>query len=165
MLVNTLSMGLMHLGFMSHVFLVDARLIVGALREVSGQKNAHPLLFHQPRKVQTTLPCVWVATGSKRKVGISNATAVMQVMSLAERRWIHAILQCFLTHNKTAVTQSELTNQGIDKLPTLSRGIFCKEDILKPVRTLVAILGSLGVCIYVPASRHWLISYSPIHLT
>ena len=24
--------------------------------------------------------------------------------------------------------------------------------------------GSLGVCIYVPASRHWLISYSPIHL-
>ena len=35
----------------------------------------------------------------------------------------------------------------------------------KPVRTPVAILGSLGVCIYVPASRHWLISYSPIHLT
>ena len=28
----------------------------------------------------------------------------------------------------------------------------------------VAIFGSLGVCIYVPASRHWLISYSPIHL-
>ena len=36
---------------------------------------------------------------------------------------------------------------------------------VKPVRTPVAILGSLGVCIYVPASRHWLISYSPIHLT
>ena len=36
--------------------------------------------------------------------------------------------------------------------------------ILKPVRTPVAILGSLGVCIYVPASRHWLISYSPVHL-
>ena len=36
---------------------------------------------------------------------------------------------------------------------------------LKPVRTPVAIFGSLGVCIYVPASRHWLISYSPIHLT
>ena len=35
---------------------------------------------------------------------------------------------------------------------------------LKPVRTPVAILGSLGVCIYVPASRHWLISYSPVHL-
>ena len=29
----------------------------------------------------------------------------------------------------------------------------------------MAILGSLEVCIYVPASRHWLISYSPIHLT
>ena len=38
-------------------------------------------------------------------------------------------------------------------------------DQVKPVRTPVAILGSLGVCIYVPASRHWLISYSPIHLT
>ena len=37
--------------------------------------------------------------------------------------------------------------------------------VLKPVRTPVAIIGSLGVCIYVPASRHWLISYSPIHLT
>ena len=36
---------------------------------------------------------------------------------------------------------------------------------VKLVRTPVAILGSLGVCIYVPASRHWLISYSPIHLT
>ena len=36
--------------------------------------------------------------------------------------------------------------------------------LLKPVRTPVAILGSLGVCIYVPASRHGLISYSPIHL-
>ena len=36
---------------------------------------------------------------------------------------------------------------------------------LKPVRTPVAMFGSLGVCIYVPASRHWLISYSPIHLT
>ena len=35
---------------------------------------------------------------------------------------------------------------------------------LKPVRTPVAILGSLGVCIYVPASRHWLISNSPVHL-
>ena len=28
----------------------------------------------------------------------------------------------------------------------------------------VAIFGSLRVCIYGPASRHWLISYSPIHL-
>ena len=38
-------------------------------------------------------------------------------------------------------------------------------DRVKPVRTPVAIFGSLGVCIYVPASRHWLISYSSIHLT
>ena len=29
----------------------------------------------------------------------------------------------------------------------------------------VAIFGSLGVCSYGPASRHGLISYSPIHLT
>ena len=36
---------------------------------------------------------------------------------------------------------------------------------VKPVRTPVAILGSLGVCIYVPASRHRLTSYSLIHLT
>ena len=36
---------------------------------------------------------------------------------------------------------------------------------LLTVSECVAILGSLGVCIYVPASRHWLISYSPIHLT
>ena len=39
------------------------------------------------------------------------------------------------------------------------------QGVMKPVRTPVAIFGSLGVCIYVPASRHWLISYSPIHLT
>ena len=38
-------------------------------------------------------------------------------------------------------------------------------EVVKPVRTPVAIFGSLGVCIYVPTSRHWLISYSPIHLT
>ena len=36
---------------------------------------------------------------------------------------------------------------------------------LKPVQTPVAIFGSLGVCIYGPTSRHWLISYSPVHLT
>ena len=36
---------------------------------------------------------------------------------------------------------------------------------VKPVRTPLAIFGSLGVCIYAPASRHWLISYSPIYLT
>ena len=32
-------------------------------------------------------------------------------------------------------------------------------------RTPVAIFGSLRVCIYGPASRHWLISYTRIHLT
>ena len=42
--------------------------------------------------------------------------------------------------------------------------LFQWQALVKPVRTPVAILGSLGVCIYVPASRHWLISYSPIHL-
>ena len=36
---------------------------------------------------------------------------------------------------------------------------------VKPVRTPVANFGSPGVCIYGPASRHWLISYPPIHLT
>ena len=36
--------------------------------------------------------------------------------------------------------------------------------VVKPVRTPVAILESLGVYIYVPASRHWLMSDSPIHL-
>ena len=41
---------------------------------------------------------------------------------------------------------------------------WCVLHMVKPVRTPVVILGSLGVCIYVPASRHWLISYSPIHL-
>ena len=43
-------------------------------------------------------------------------------------------------------------------------GVVSDGDVVKPVRTPVAILGSLGVCIYVPASRHWLISYSPVHL-
>ena len=37
--------------------------------------------------------------------------------------------------------------------------------VVKPVGTPVAIFGSLGVYIYEPASRDWLISYSPIHLT
>ena len=54
-------------------------------------------------------------------------------------------------------------------LPVADHSVPCEHfrDALgvKPVRTPVAIFGSLGVCIYVPASRHWLISYSPIHLT
>ena len=47
---------------------------------------------------------------------------------------------------------------------TLAGRVLMQGMLLKPVRTPVAILGSLGVCIYVPASRHWLISYSLIHL-
>ena len=46
-----------------------------------------------------------------------------------------------------------------------ARGGGGGHPLVKPVRTPVAIFGSLGVCIYVPASRHWLISYSPILLT
>ena len=41
----------------------------------------------------------------------------------------------------------------------------CLWRLLKPVRTPVAIFGSLGVCIHGPARRHLLISYSRIHLT
>ena len=50
-------------------------------------------------------------------------------------------------------------------LPPLRGASEVRRSPLKPVQTPVAILGSLGVCLYVPASRHWLISYSPIHLT
>ena len=46
-----------------------------------------------------------------------------------------------------------------------SERIQRSEKGVKPVRTPVAIFGSLRVCIYVPASRHWLIAYSAIHLT
>ena len=46
-----------------------------------------------------------------------------------------------------------------------SQGSEHRQRPLKPVRTPVAIFGSLGVCISMPASRHGLISYSPIHLT
>ena len=56
-------------------------------------------------------------------------------------------------------------SRGVPAAPTYRRpGDLGPYEPLKPVRTPVAILGSLGVCIYVPASRHWLISYSPIHL-
>ena len=50
-------------------------------------------------------------------------------------------------------------------LQSLLSGYNALRRGVKLVRTPVAIFGSLGVCIYVPASRHWLISYSPIHLT
>ena len=59
--------------------------------------------------------------------------------------------------------------EPIGVLPSSLQGFLSGYNALrrgvKPVRTPVAIFGSLGVCIYVPASRHWLISYSPIHLT
>ena len=61
------------------------------------------------------------------------------------------------------------TQEGAGRSPTLNprccRSSWTRFLALKPVRTPVAIFGSLGVCIYAPASRHWLISYSPIHLT
>ena len=53
----------------------------------------------------------------------------------------------------------------LSSLQSLPSGYNALRRGVKPVRTPVAIFGSLGVCIYVPASRHWLISYSPIHLT
>ena len=61
------------------------------------------------------------------------------------------------------VRERQEGGQGREPQAATQRG--SREAAVKPVRTPVAILGSLGVCIYVPASRHWLISYSPIHLT
>ena len=63
----------------------------------------------------------------------------------------------------TANLQIELPEFDPKNLPEWAEE-FSEFLLLKPVRTPVAIWGSLGVCIYVPASRHWLISYSPIHL-
>ena len=76
---------------------------------------------------------------------------------------LHGRLAC-LAHCRTTIPQS------VRFVTTVLLGRICSFtcrialSMLKPVRTPVAILGSLGVCIYVPASRHWLISYSPIHL-
>ena len=58
---------------------------------------------------------------------------------------------------RTWLPRGRVTNQQQAEIDGLAWAV-------KPVRTPVAILGSLGVCISVPASRHWLISYSPIHL-
>ena len=58
----------------------------------------------------------------------------------------------------------EESKQVRDDPSTSEAPIMHEGRALKPVWTPVAIFGSLGVCIYVPASRHWLISYSPIHL-
>ena len=66
----------------------------------------------------------------------------------------------------TRIDQGSVTIRvGVVEHPKLPKPAQGGRALLKPVRTPVAIFGSLGVCIYVPASRHWLISYSPIHLT
>ena len=51
------------------------------------------------------------------------------------------------------------------KFSSAGNQFLYKGSALKPVRTPVVIFGSLGVCIYGPASHHGLTSYSPIHLT
>ena len=67
-------------------------------------------------------------------------------------------------HGRWLNLPSERAKWGTDMLEDLAEAARGRPRV-KPVRTPVAILGSLGVCIYVPASRHWLISYSLIHLT
>ena len=71
------------------------------------------------------------------------------------------------THSHTDLSLRKLPGaQGL-RLPGVGLDpilVLLAVLLLKLVRTPVAILGSLGVCIYVPASRHVLISYSPIHL-
>ena len=66
------------------------------------------------------------------------------------------------TTPSTAVARPPVETPVPREYPTGLRALL--PWLVKPVRTPVAIFGSLGVCIYVPASRHWLISYSPIHL-
>ena len=70
----------------------------------------------------------------------------------------------FRAKNSTVVARGGGAKSG-GALPNLRNFGPKTANFLKPVRTPVAIFGSLGVCIDVPASRHWLISYSPIHLT
>ena len=65
--------------------------------------------------------------------------------------------RCILTPKNELYLDTQKCNIG--------HAVILESLVMKPVRTPVAILGSLGVCNYVPASRHWLISYSPIHLT
>ena len=76
---------------------------------------------------------------------------------------VHGIY--FLSHFLREASRNEDCNE-VPELEMHNLYLFFQAvQIMKPVGTPVAILGSLGVCIYVPASRHWLISYSPIHLT
>ena len=70
--------------------------------------------------------------------------------------------------SKTGVILAAQNEPKLEVSPVvyLHAGLEIRSTVpLKPVRTPVAIFGSLGVCIYGPASRHGLISYSPIHLT
>ena len=67
--------------------------------------------------------------------------------------------------NKFAKTSEIRQKQSNILECKLQSNIQMDTNVLKPVRNPVAIFGSLGVCIYVPASRHWLILYSSIHLT
>ena len=92
---------------------------------------------------------------------------------------VRSLLVCFpglrlLTDHLMAFTQLAHKFGYHCSLPVREQALLCKDFLsswagramlgVKPVRTPVAILGSLGMCIYVPASRHWLISYSPVHL-
>ena len=71
-------------------------------------------------------------------------------------------LHVFLGHGGGGVLEPiGVLPSSLQRLPS---GYNAVRRGVKPVRTPVAIFGSLGVCFYVPASRHWRISYSPIHL-
>ena len=90
-----------------------------------------------------------------------------------DTRWYNQVLDALNVHLATGVPYTHTSNPLCEgqncvvqqNLRILMEQERTKDWVLKPVRTPVAILGSVGVCIYVPASRHWLISYSPIHLT
>ena len=93
---------------------------------------------------------------------------------------VSSTLQCWVTVSspRHIVTSTAPKEWMVHPAPTLMATVlvFLKgfsrrraemESVapLKPFRTPVAIFGSLAVCIYGLAGRHWLISYSPIHLT
>ena len=58
---------------------------------------------------------------------------------------------------------------GLEPIGVLPSSLQCLPSgynaLRKEVKLVRTVGYTLGVCIYVPASRHWLISYSPIHLT
>ena len=86
----------------------------------------------------------------------------------AHRRNVHCRDQVFHAvnvHTASILVTAEAVHFALQNALADGQYVHQHSVELKPVRTPVAIFGSLGVCIYVPASRHWLISYSPIHLT